>query len=283
MNQVSKGWTSVAIAVATSFGLFGCTTVGPDEKPARQSGYTCCNIHYEKDLIDDRNLAQLPMIQAGAAIKILDQDKNSLRVDIEGKPYRLVQEFSKDAEPTGAWLNKLIVADDPKSKLLEYPSAVRAVIQKGQVMLGMTREQVQMALGYPLANENPRLQTEPWRYWWTTGEEYQVHWSGDRVAKVTGRSDIVALMLASGNADGSLGVTPVEPSFIPRDPPAYKKPSKRPAHAASSTAKSGKSAKASKAGKAHKAHKSAGKSHKAKGQASKKKAGKPQHHAKKHQ
>lgn len=188
----------MAVALAT-----GCNreAVRPEEKPALPSGYTCCNFHYDKDWINDGNYAQLPMLPAGSPIKVIEYGRYRVHVDIDGKPFRLGLDYGRERETTEQWIAKLVVHDDPKAKLAGYPAAVRKAIQNGQIMVGMTREQVIMALGYPLTSENPRLDAPYWRYWWSSFGEYRVHWNGGgRVSGVTGNADTVTLMLATGNA-----------------------------------------------------------------------------------
>lgn len=199
--------------VAVLFTACKQTDVKPDEaQPALANGYTCCNFHHDKDWINDGNYAQLPMIPAGSPIKVTSYGRYRAHVDIDGKPFRLGLDYGRDRETTEQWVGKLIVQDDPKARLATYPAAVRTAIQKGQVMVGMTKEQVIMSLGYPLTNENPRLDAPFWRYWWSSFGEYQVHWSHERVSKVTGNEQTVALMLAPGNA------TPAAPAAAPSAP-----------------------------------------------------------------
>jgi outer membrane protein assembly factor BamE (lipoprotein component of BamABCDE complex) len=37
---------------------------------------------------------------------------------------------------------------------------------------GMTREQVIMAVGYPISDENPSLESNTWRYWLSSFAEF---------------------------------------------------------------------------------------------------------------
>lgn len=189
-----------------------------EEKPGMLSGYTCCNFHYEKDWINDGNYAQLPMIPAGSPIRVTDYGRYRAYVDINGKPFRLGLDYGRTAETTEQWVAKLIVASDPKVKLAGYPSNVRQAIQNGQVMVGMSKEQVIMALSYPLTNENPRLDAPLWRYWWSSFGEYQVHWNASRVSKVSGHPETLAVMLAPGNAFAA----PAPVTAPPAAPPASK-------------------------------------------------------------
>lgn len=209
----------------------GCneTSVRPtEEKPAMLSGYTCCNFHYEKDWINDGNYAQHPMIPAGTPIRVTEYGRYRAHVDIDGKPFRLGLDYGRNAETTEQWVAKLIVASDPKARLATYAGNVRQAIQNGQVMVGMTREQVIMSLGYPLTNENPRLDAPLWRYWWSSFGEYQVHWSSNRVSKLTGHPQTVTLMLAPGNAYAAPApVAAPAATFAPPPPPVKTQDTKK--------------------------------------------------------
>ena len=246
MKSVLKSLWLAGLAGGAVFLTTGCNeqNVKPDDKPAMLSGYTCCNFHYEKDWINDGNYAQLPMLPAGSPIKVIGYGRYRAQVEINGQPFRLGLDYGRDAETTEQWVAKLIVANDPKAKLAGYPAAVRQAIQKGQIMVGMSKEQVIMAVGYPLTNENPRLDAPYWRYWWSSFGEYDVHWSGNHVSKVNGHPETVALMLAPGNA---LPAVPAQPAAAVAAPatattdaavtPAKKTVSKNKGGKASGTAK----------------------------------------------
>src|SRR5260221_11502515 len=80
-----------AAALATAALATGALAQGKPE------GYTCCNFHYDKDWISDANWRQLPMVPAGAKIKVLDYSSNCAGVDIEGKPIRIGHDYSSSA------------------------------------------------------------------------------------------------------------------------------------------------------------------------------------------
>jgi hypothetical protein len=165
------------------------------------TGYTCCNFHYSNDWINDGNYAQLPMIPAGTPIRLKSIDRYIAYVEIDGKKFRLGLDYGRTLETTEQWANKLIVKDDPKARLATYSPAVRKAIQNGQLMHGMTKEQVIMSVGYPMTNENPRLDAPFWRYWWSSWGEYKVHWNGaGRVSEISGHPETVAAMTAPGHA-----------------------------------------------------------------------------------
>ena len=98
----------------------GCATV-PD-------GYTCCNLHYDYDRISDANWSNLPMIPAGAKIRVVEYGMNRATVEIDGKAIRIGHDYGRDRESTEAYVRKLIVAEDPRAVVATYTPEVRAAI-----------------------------------------------------------------------------------------------------------------------------------------------------------
>src|SRR5690349_2566460 len=131
------------IAIATIALLAGgCAAAPPD-------GYTCCNLHYDYDRISDANWRNLPMIPAGAKIRVVQYGVNQATVEIDGKPIKIAHDYGRDRESLETYVRKLIVQQDPKALIASYPLEVRDAIFRGIVIQGMTREQVIIAAGYP--------------------------------------------------------------------------------------------------------------------------------------
>lgn len=164
------------------------------KEAAVRNGYACCNLHYSGDWISDSNLAQLPFIPVGTPIKVLKIDGYRANIEVDGKPYRLGLDYGRAEETTEQWVAKLVVLDDPKAKIAKFPPPVRAAIGKGQLMKGMSREQVIMAVGHPQTNENPRLDGPYWRYWWSSFGPYYVYWAKGNVSKIDGHVETVGNM-----------------------------------------------------------------------------------------
>lgn len=163
-----------------------------------RSGYACCNLHYDKDWISDSNLAQLPLIAAGTPINVKKIEGYRAYVEVDGKAMRLGHDYGRAQESTEQWVSKIVVLEDPKAKIAKFAPAVRNAIAKGQLMKGMTKEQVIMAVGHPQTNENPRLDGPYWRYWWSSFGPYYVYWSGNKVSKIDGHSETVGYMTYKG-------------------------------------------------------------------------------------
>jgi hypothetical protein len=152
------------------------------------SGYTCCNLHHDKDWISDANWLHAAMIPAGARIKVLSYDSSKkATVEIDGKPMRIGMDYGKE-EPIEKFLGKIVVKTSPKAKIGRYPEPVRAAIHSGKVIPGMTREQVLIAVGYPPTHKTPSLDTPIWQHWQSRAGRFEIRWDDHgKVREVVGQ------------------------------------------------------------------------------------------------
>ncbi len=169
----------------------------PDGTPAfPRQGYACCNLHYNKDWINDGNYAELPMIAAGTPVEVVKYGRHRAYVNINGKQVGLGHDYGREQESLDAWVNKVVVNTDPRPRIASYPFAVQEAIRQGKVMIGMTREQCIVAVGYPLTSENASLDAKSWRIWRSTHEEYQLNFGADgHLLSVTGDDEVTTQML----------------------------------------------------------------------------------------
>ena len=167
-----KTWIRTAIAPMAAALV---TAAGAQGLP---EGYTCCNLHHDKDFISDANWTLAPMIAAGAKIKVLSYGNNVANVEIDGQPMRIGHEYGRKQEPLEAFISKLVVKASPRGKIDRYPEPVRAAIKAGKVIPGMTREQVIIAVGYPPTHKTESLDAKVWNHWQSRAGRFEVHWSG---------------------------------------------------------------------------------------------------------
>jgi hypothetical protein len=171
-------------------GLLVCPAAVAADKtsdPLPRRGFTCCNLHHEADWINDGNYASLPMIPVGSPATVENYGRQRANVEIDGKKMRLGHDYGREQESLEQWVHKIIVDEDPKPKIAAFPLAIREAIGQGKVMVGMTREQVIMAVGYPLTSETPSLDSTLWRHWISSFGEYQLLWGSDgKIKEIAG-------------------------------------------------------------------------------------------------
>ncbi|MBB5943418.1 MULTISPECIES: outer membrane protein assembly factor BamE domain-containing protein [Xanthomonas] len=151
------------------------------------SGFLCCNMRSDGSWISDSNYAEdgKRVIPAGTPVQVTGYGRYRVNVLIDGKKQSIGNDYSRDLG-NEAFAQRYVVAQDPKLKLAAYPPKIREAIAANRVTKGMTREQVLMALGYPISSENPSLDAPLWRYWLDSFNEFQVSFDGaGKVDKVT--------------------------------------------------------------------------------------------------
>ncbi len=161
-------------------------------------GYLCCNVYAEGDWISDSNYRDQgkKMIAAGTPARVTGYGRYRVHVELAGQKMRLGNDYSRD-ESLEKFAGKYVIKDDPKAKLASWPANVQAAVQSAKVLPGMTKEQVLMAIGYPITSENPTLEAPLWRYWLSSFAEYQIQWNAQgRVADIAGDTMTKNLVVA---------------------------------------------------------------------------------------
>jgi len=152
------------------------------------AGYTCCNLHYDKDKISDANWTLAAMIPAGAPIKVLSWGSNEAAVEIDGKPYRIVHEYGRKEESLQSFVGKLVVKASPRAKVDKWPEPIRAAVKMGKVAPGMTKEQVLVAVSFPPTHKTPSLDQPMWQHWQSRAGRFEVYWDANgKVDRINGQ------------------------------------------------------------------------------------------------
>ncbi len=153
-----------------------------------RSLFTCCNVHYEKEDINDANYWVGKLLPAGTAVRVDKVTGDAASFSAADVKLELTHEYGTKEEPIDHYLGKVLVANDPKPRIAAYPQAVRHAIEGAKVERGMTREQVLFSLGYPPTHRTASLQDREWTYWYNRWVTYKVVFDdAGKVADVVGR------------------------------------------------------------------------------------------------
>lgn len=216
-NNVFLGQFWLLTATALIFALNGCGSGNAAIKAAQEKeaselaatggrvssakglrvGYSCCNLRYSGDWVSDMSSGELPFIPLGTQLLVREVDGTRANVEAGDKSYRFGHDYGRAQEKTTEWIDKLVVLDDPASKLAKFPANIRAAIEAGKILKGMTKEQLIMAMGYPATSDTPKLEAATWKYYWSR-YPIVIHWDSGRVSKIEGRPEIVAKALVAG-------------------------------------------------------------------------------------
>lgn len=139
---------------------------------AQNNAFLCCNMRTNGSWISDINYIEgKTRIPAGTPLSIEGYGKNRVHILINGRKQDLGNDYSRSIT-LEAFAQRYIVEQDPLLRLQTYPVKIQEAIGAARLTLGMNREQVIMAVGYPVSDENPSLESKTWRYWLGSFSEF---------------------------------------------------------------------------------------------------------------
>jgi hypothetical protein len=185
------------LVVLVTLALAACKGPTVPNPMTGETRYTCCNIHYEKTEITDANYQRGAVIPFGTRAQIIEVRKNAVKFQAEGHPpITLVLRLGRKNLSMDQYLDRIFLRDDPHTKLPRPAPAktkkgsapevdkFRKAIDEGQVEVGMTKDEVLMAIGYPPAHRTPSLDSAVWTYWSNRWESFHVYFDGGKVSRV---------------------------------------------------------------------------------------------------
>jgi len=180
---------AAAALLAATVGSATVATVAHAQRPTPPQGpmidgYLCCNMRTYGNSISDINYDEqgTSIVAVGTPARITAYDMRWFSADLAGKPQRIKNDYSRNITLID-FAKRYVVTEDPRQKMAAFPPAIRNAILAVKVMPGMTREHVLMAIGYPVAAENPSLDAPMWRYWRDSWSEYQVNFDEKGLVK----------------------------------------------------------------------------------------------------
>ncbi|MDM0038283.1 hypothetical protein QTH89_17775 [Variovorax sp. J22G21] len=171
--------------------IAGAALLGAFSLPAAAQptydGYLCCNVRSDGSWISDSNYAESGkrVIPVGTPTRVTGYGRSRVQVEINGAKQAIGNDYSRDLD-LGTFAKRWVVTEDPSAKIAKFPPKIRDAIKSARIAKGMTREQVAMAVGYPISSENPNLDAPTWRMWLGSFSEFQVQFDrSGRVSEVT--------------------------------------------------------------------------------------------------
>lgn len=157
-----------------------CLLAAAAQAQPKPEGYLCCNLRSDGRWISDSNYQESGkfVIPLGTPAKVTDYGRYRVSIQLPDGAQTLGNDYSRDlALP--AFARRYVVPEDPQTKLRGFPKKVQDAITSMRVTRGMTREQVLMAIGYPISSETPHLDAKVWKYWLWTFSPFDVQFDGN--------------------------------------------------------------------------------------------------------
>ncbi len=189
-------WQMMFIAALTALSFCGCADpVVFGEVFQLEKGQEICtkyNIWYDDPQdISCLNIQHGGFIPVGTVIEPLGTDgfMNRIRFKVKstGKEFAIKFNESYRLCTMRDYIAYTFAVNNPLDKLevnSEQAKKVRERIIRGEVVPGMTREQVELAYGPPPAVRTPDKRNETWIYWRTNNQQIRVIFRDDVVRNV---------------------------------------------------------------------------------------------------
>ncbi len=187
---MSRHWLAPLLSIAL------CSAAADARSQPLSEGFLCCNMHSDGSWISDVNyvVGAKQTIAAGTPIRVTGFGRYRVLIEFDGQKQAIGNDYSRTVKME-EFAQRYVVAQDPTAALRSAPPKVREAAKSGRITRGMTRAQVLMAVGYPIASATPDLDAPLWRYWASRSAEYQVFWGDDgRVERIFGAPATRALV-----------------------------------------------------------------------------------------
>jgi hypothetical protein len=147
---------------------------------------TLVNLHPDEKQgkILSSNYLRGGLIPRCTPVTIDDVGEKRMTFTADGRKY--IYEFQRKlmVESISEHLDKIFGTMCADQDLANFSDVDKKGIAEGQVYEGMSRQAVIYALGYPPAHENPKLDSDQWKYWLNRFNTMIVHFDGDKVASI---------------------------------------------------------------------------------------------------
>ncbi len=155
--------------VAASLLSLGCVRHYPEL--ANRPLYTCCNLHFNREGdASDANYEYVGgiTIPPGTRVTVISDHRNAIdfRAAIPSQQvFTLAFRFGRPAIRAAQYFGLVLVPDDPTPRLRSLEPSVAAAVREGRVVVGMTKDEVLLARGYPPFHRTPAVAANRWIYY----------------------------------------------------------------------------------------------------------------------
>lgn len=184
----------MAAALAVAF-LFGCAReiIVPEvlQQPENSKVYTKCNIWYQNpESISCINIQKGKFIPFGTEIEIVKATSSRVVFkDMRGIEYTIKFDDQLMMVPIQTYIKQNFTLSDKAALTQGIDPAVVAKLEKGIVTSGMTRADVLLAYGTPVAFRTPTLENSTWIYFIDDSATIRVVFRADKVKTILNIND----------------------------------------------------------------------------------------------
>jgi len=146
--------------------------------------YTLVNLHPDKDRLFDVNYQRSGFIPLCTKVRIDTQDKKVVRFTVldTGQQYEYLHHHV--IPDFDANVDRVFGTSCAGSRTAGLTSLDQEGIRQGRALVGMTKEGVILAMGYPPEHATPSTESDDWKYWTGKLSTMHVQFQDGRVSEI---------------------------------------------------------------------------------------------------
>ncbi|MDP8266436.1 MAG: hypothetical protein P9M07_05760 [Candidatus Aceula meridiana] len=160
------------------------------EKVKSEVFYLRSNMWFEKEKnFVSTNFHRGTIIPAGTEVRVekFGGDKIKFTVVSENRAYTYTRAAKHSKIDLYELFDRYFSNDNPlKGDFKKLSSQEKENIENGKIEVGMSKEAVLMAYGYPPTHKTPSIDLDLWTYWEGRAKSFTVHFRNDKVSEING-------------------------------------------------------------------------------------------------
>ncbi|SHE19834.1 hypothetical protein [methanotrophic endosymbiont of Bathymodiolus puteoserpentis (Logatchev)] len=146
--------------------------------------YTQVTMMYEKGVYRTTNYRRGTLVEVNTPVELLEISPKVIKVKILPKNTELL--IKNVAKHTGDDVYQAFAKLFAKQavNLTRFKLQERGNIKRGTVEKGMSKNAVQVAIGYPPITRTPSLDANQWTYWTSRFDTFIVHFENGKVSRI---------------------------------------------------------------------------------------------------
>ncbi len=189
-KEIDMNQRRLVILIACSLFLFSmCISFAGERENDGDVYFTRTNIWFEKpDLIYSTNYHRGGIIPVASEVKIIAKSRGKIRFQLisDNSEYVLVQNIKHTTISFSEYFDTCFTRTDPTStkEYKKFSKMEKENIKSGKIEVGMSKEAVLMAYGYPPSHQTPRLESNVWKYWRNRFVTDSIYFTDNKVSKI---------------------------------------------------------------------------------------------------
>ncbi len=178
------------VMLSMLFGLTACQMMEskPEQLPTGiklgETYYTQVTMMYEKGVYRTTNYRRGTLVEVNTPVKLLEISPKVIKVKVLPSNTELL--IKNVVKHTGDDVYQAFAKFFAKQtvNLTHFTLLERGNIKRGTVEKGMSKNAVQVAIGYPPITRTPSLDSNQWTYWSSRFNTFIVHFENGKVSRI---------------------------------------------------------------------------------------------------